>query len=242
MPRTNSGLEIYKALNSVTKYIEAAGTHGSTTLSAPSAVGDATVTVAATTSFTAADPCFITGGAGTELVTIGTPNTTMPLAQPTLLVHPSGAQLIEAQAIALGHIDENALDFGGSVGAQLVRAATSRIPIATIAEPGEFSFSFNLLGWNNLNLQAAFGVPEGEDGTGTSSDPYGAGIHGSNIGTQSALQAFRFVGVNNNSQTIQLDLCGCTVEVSVQAKLGGTTPGVLTLAGSYTNLFQRIWA
>ncbi len=240
MPRINSGLEVYKQLDSVTKYILQTTSPGDQTTTGATTVGGTTVLVGATTNFTTADMAFLTGSAGTELVTLGTVATTMPIGQ-SLLVHPIGSRLVEVQAIALGHIDDQGVDFGGSLTLNPINAATSRVPIAYFADPGEFNFSFNLLGENNLNMQAAFGVTEGETGAGTSGSPYGAAITGAVVGNQSALMGFRFLGQNNNSQTIQLDLMGCSIEVNVAAKMGGGTPIVWTLAGKYTTLLQRIW-
>lgn len=244
MPRTGNELELYQYLNSATKYVEQAGTHGDTTTAAQTtAGGTAGVNVTATTNFTNGDPCLLSGSAGQELVSInGTVATTpLPLTQ-IALVHPAGTRLVEAQAISLGHLDETGLTFGGRVTAQLIRAATSRLPLTTLPEPGEFTFRFALLGWNNLNLQAAFGVPEAELGAGSAANPYLVAITGGNIGTQSALQVFRFAGVGKGAQNIQIDLCGAQVQVDVNAQVGTANPPVLTMSGNYTAIIQRIWS
>lgn len=244
MPRGNGSQDLYRYLNAVKKYVEQAGTHGDTTTSAQTTAGGiAGVNVAAITNFTNTDPCLLSGSAGTEMVKInGTVATTpLPLTQ-IALVHPIGTRLVEAQEIDMGHIGENGLTFGGTVTAQLVRAATSRIPIATIPEPGEFSFTFDLLGWNNLNLQAVFGVPEGELGAGSAANPYLAAINGANIGTQSALQVFRFEGTLNDARTVWIDLCGAQVQVNVNAQVGSSNIPSLTMAGSYSGIIQRVFA
>lgn len=241
MPRLNNGLEVFKYLTSVTKYIVQPTTPGDQLTTDATTVGDTTVTVGATTNFTTGDPAFLSGSAGTELVTLGTVATSMPIGQ-SLLVHPIGTRLVEALAIGMGHIGEAGVNFGGQLNLNPIKAATSRTPIAYFADPGEFNFDFDLLGWNNLNLQAAFGVTEGETGSGTSGSPYGVAINGANIGTQSSLQGFRFLGTNPNGQTIQLDLMGASIEVNVTSNLGGSGVASIKLAGKFTDLFQRIWS
>ncbi len=241
MPRLNNGLEVFKFLTSVTKYVIQTGTIGDTTTTSATTNGGTGANVTALTNFTASDPCFLTGSAGTELVTIGTPATTpMPMGQ-TLLVHPIGTRLVEAQAIGVGHIGEGGVSFSGQLTLDPIKAATSRTPIAYFAQPGTFNFDFDLLGWNNLNLQAAFGVTEGEIGAGSSGAPYGVAINGANIGNQSSLQGFRFLGTNNNAQTVQLDLMGASIEVNVNSNLGGTGVSSIKLSGKFTDLFSRIW-
>jgi hypothetical protein len=244
MPRLNNGLEVFKQLDSVIKYVIQTGTIGDTLTTSATTAGGTGANVTALTNFSAADPAFLTGSGGTELVTLGTPATTpMPMGQ-TLIVHPIGTRLVEAQAINLGHMDEAGLDFGGQLTLNPVKAATSRTPIAYLADPGEFSFSFNLLGWNNLNVLTAFGITESaaEVGSGVAATPYGVQVSGSNIGNQSALMGLRFSGVNLNAQTIQIDLMGAQVAVNVSAKVGASSPAVLTISGKYTNFLQRIWA
>ncbi|HET8777979.1 MAG TPA: hypothetical protein VFN76_10000 [Candidatus Limnocylindria bacterium] len=243
MPRLNNAQELFRYLNSVTKYTIQTGTIGDTTTSGPLAAGASTVPVTAITNFTSGDPAFLIGDGGVELISaIGTPATSMPITnQKIAIAQSTGARFVEAVAIALGHVSDAGATFGGTQQLTPVPAATSRSALTFLKQSAELTFSFALLGYNNLNLLAAFGAPEsGETGTGTAADPHQALIGQSNIGTQST-QCIRLMGDRIDGKTVQVDLLDVTIEVNVSAQIGTATPAGITIAGKMGAVIQRIY-
>jgi hypothetical protein len=241
MPRTNSGSELFQYLNKWYKFVIQPSTPGDTTTSAALAVTDDSVNVAATTNFTANDFCMIDGDGGVEVVQIGTPATTpMPFDRPVLLAQSSGARLVEALRIDMGHIAEGGIQYGGSQTLTEIKAATSRTAIAFFGESTTLTLSAPLLGYNNLNLLAVFGATETEPGAGTASDPYGAAITGDTVGTQ-GLHCYRAEGALYDGRIVQIDFTGCTVEINANITIGAPNPDGLPLSVKCTSFIQRIW-
>jgi hypothetical protein len=241
MPRSNNGNEVFKYLTSVKKYMVASGTHGSTTLSGPTVVGDATLDLTAITNFTSLDPVLIVSSAGTEFNQLtGTLATTnSPIATPTPFVHPTAATVTEMVAIDLGHLDEAGVTLTGSLPINPVNASTSRVPIAYIPGQGSMGGSFNLRGYNNLNLATVFGMPEAETGAGTSGDPYTLSLLGTTIGTDTNI-VFRASGVLIDGRTATVDFLGVTPAVNANIAIGGSTPSVLAVQFNCTGVISRI--
>lgn len=241
MPRGNNGFEVFTRLTSMTKYILQATTPFDQNSNASAAAGASVISVPATTNATNGDPLFIVGSGGFELNAVnGAPATSMPLKYKLAFAQASGARVVEAAAIDLGHLDESGVTFGGSLELTPVNASTSTVPLAYIRGQGELTAQFNVRGFNNLNLQTVFGIDEGETGAGTSADPYQAGFSGSTIGTH-GLQAYRLVGVLADARTAQLDFCGATVQVNASMQLGAGSGAALGVTIKYTNLVSRIW-
>lgn len=239
MPRNN---DLFKYLNSVKKYVIASGTIGDTVTTA-AILGDGTettLTVSASTNFTAADPAMIIGTGGTELVTLGTPATTMPVTRPLLVAQAIGARLVEAAMIDLGHIGPEGVTFGGTANLTAIFAATARAAVSYFPVPAELTFTIPLRYKSALDLQAAFGVPENEEGTGVAATPWAGHIGQSNINTQTT-HCYRLEGVSEAGRTVQVDLLGCRLAVATQDNRGGTDPGVVTITGNMTGFSQFIW-
>ena len=243
MPRRNNGLEVFSRLVSIEKFtLVPSGTPGDTVTTAPIAAGAGTAALTAQTNFSLNDPVFIIGSGGFELNAIKGPlAASMPLAYKTAFAHAVGARVVEARRIDLGHLDESGVTFGGSVQLNPVNASTSKVPIAYIAGAGDLTASFNLRGYNNLNLQTIFGIDEEEAGTGTADDPYQVGLSGESIGTH-GLQAYRVRGVLTDGVTnVIVDFCGAQVQVNANVALGGQGGAALGVSIKYSNLIQRIW-
>lgn len=241
MPRTNSGSELFQYLNKWYKFTIQSGTIGDTTTTAAIAVTDDSVNVAAATNFTAADFAMIDGDGGVEVTQLGTPAASpMPFTRPLLLAQSSGARLVEAQRIDMGHIAEGGIQFGGSQTLTEIKAATSRTAIAFFGESTTLTLNAPLLGYNNLNLLAVFGAIESESGAGTSSDPYGAAISQDTVGTQ-GLHCYRAEGTLYDGRVVQIDFTGCTVEVNANITIGAPNPDGMPLSVKCTTFIQRIW-
>lgn len=242
MPRTGNGNEFFQYLTGVKALRIATGTFGDTTTSAALAGGgtDSTVEVAASTNFTAADKCFIIGSGGTEIVTIGTPATTMPFTIKPVFAHDSGARLVEAVESDFGHIEESGVNFGGSLTLTAVNSAISRTPVFYSSQPGELTGSFALLGYNNQNIAAACGATESETGAGTEADPYTFGVGQTTLGSQGT-QTFVFEGTTKGGDIVEVYLNDAQVEVNFQVNMGASTWGGIPLAFKYTSLVSRIW-
>lgn len=242
MPRLNSGQEIFKELTSLSKYIIQPTTPGDELTTVAVAVGDSTVTVAGTTNFADLEPVFIIGDGGTELNAIaGSPVAAMPVLYKTAFAQSIGARFVEALEIPLGHIDEAGVTYGATRPLTPVESAVSRLPIAFIAQGADMVAGFNLLGYNNLNLQEALGMTENETGAGTLADPYQVGIGRLDIGNQ-GVQCYRALGVRKDLSTVQVDFLNATVEVSLNSALGANTPATYAVSIKFTELVQRIWS
>jgi hypothetical protein len=241
MPRTNSGSELFQYLDHFYKFVIQSGTIGDTTTAAATVVGTASVDVVASTNFTAGDYVMVDGDAGVEVMTLGTIATTpMPTTVPFLLASSSGARMVEAQRIDMGHVAEGGIQFGGSQTLTEIKAATSRTAIAFFGESTTLTMTVPLLGYNNLNLLATFGATESEDGSGTSSDPYGAAISSDTVGTQ-GLHCYRAEGTLYDGRIVQIDFTGATVEVNANITIGAPNPDGMTLNAKVTSFIQRIW-
>lgn len=241
MPRLNSGSELFKYLNSVKKYV-VAGSGANTTTTEAITVGMLDTDVAAITGGAAGDYVLISGDGGVELTKISSAaGTNFVWDRPLAIAQSSGADVDEATEINLGHVEESGATFGGTYSLTPINAATSRVALASLAESAELTFEIPLLGYNNLNLQAAFGVTEAELGAGSSSDPYRVVIGRSTVGTQSSIQAFRLAGVRFDSKNVEIDILEATMEVNANITIGATTPPSLVLSGTCTAFIQRIW-
>jgi hypothetical protein len=241
MPRTNSGSELYQYLNKFYKFVIQSGTIGDTTTTAATVVGTASVNVTASTNFTEGDFVMVDGSAGVEVMTLGTIATTpMPTTVPFLLASDSGARMVEAARIDMGHVAEGGIQFGGSQTLTEIKAATSRTAIAFFGESTTLTLTVPLLGYNNLNLLAVHGATESEDGAGTAADPYGAAISGDTVGTQ-GLHCYRAEGTLYDGRIVQIDFTQATVEINTNITIGAPNPDGMTLNAKVTSFIQRIW-
>lgn len=243
MPRSNDGNEVFKYLTDMYKFVIASGSHGDTTTSSPTIKTAEVIDLTATTNFSANDYVFIIGSSAAEINALsGAPATSdSGLALPTSQAFETGARVVEATRINLGHLDEAGVTLTGALPLNPVNAATSRVPITYIPGQGSLGGSFNLRGWNNLNLQTVFGIPEAEAGTGAADDPYTAVISTTNIGTESTL-AFRAVGVLIDGRIATVDFMGVVPAVNANIQVGGQQPATLAVPFNCTAIISRISA
>jgi hypothetical protein len=137
-------------------------------------------------------------------------------------------------------VAEGGLQFSGSNTLTEIKAATSRTAIAFFGESTTLSISVPLLGYNNLNLQAVYGVTESESGSGTEAAPYVALISGDTVGTQ-GLHCYRAEGVLYDGRIVQVDFTQATVEINNTITIGAPNPDGMTLTAKVTSFIQRIW-
>lgn len=239
MPRSNTGAELFKQLDSVEKYISAAA--GDQVISAAVATGVTLVTVAGSTSFASADPVLIIGDGGVELNEItGAPSTAMPLKYKTQFAQSAGGRLLEMTKIIVGDIEQGGVVISPSQQLTSIYSAIASVPIAAIASPVEMSATIPLLGWNNLNLQTFFGITEAESGTGTAADPYTMNVGESNVNGV-GYQAFRLTGKLFDGRTVLIDLIDARVQIGGSMTFNRQTPAVIPVTIKFNNLIQRIY-
>lgn len=243
MPRLNSGLEVLKELKTlgISAFDIQPTTPGDTITTAPVTAGATTVAVTAITNFSAADPVFLIGDGGVELLKIGTPNVTMPVTQNAAIAQSTGARMVEAVERVLGHIESAGVEIGGSYSLSPVNSAVWRTPITYLPSgPAELSVAFSLYGVNTENFLRAFAATETLLGTGTSQDPYRALIDGTTIGSQGT-QCIRVLGTRQDLKTVQVDFLNPIAEVAVQGAMGGASPFALRMQLKPTAFIVRIW-
>lgn len=244
MPRQNSIDEVFQYLTSFKKYVESTGTHGSTTASEAITQDMAATNIASSTNFAGTEYVLISGDGGVEIAKMASIDAGPPIdvtwTRPLAIAQSSGATVVEATEIDMGHVGEEGITYGGTQTITPINAATSRTPLGYIIAAAELTFSVPLLGTNNLNLQSVFGATEGEQGAGSAADPYYVVIDGNTIGTQGTL-GLRATGSLYGGEIIEVDFLGVTVEINVSRNIGGTAVTGYTLNGKCTGFIQRIW-
>jgi hypothetical protein len=239
MPRLNNGLEVLKGISKV-ELFSIAATPGDTVTTEALAKLAATVDVTSATGFTSGDPVFIIGDGGVELNAVGTPATEMPLKFKAAIAQSIGARFVEAVARNVGHVTGAGVQYSASLQLTPIDAATSVTPIAYQRGSGELSASLALRGMNNLNMQLAHGVDEGETGVGSEADPSQIVIGGIDLGTH-GIQCMRVHGYRFDGKIVLWDYLNITVEVQAQINKGGTTPAEIPLRVKMDTMVQRIW-
>lgn len=221
MPRQNDGTELIRKLTAIDLYRIASGTIGDTTTSGSLAKSATTVPVTAITNFTVADPAFIIGDGGFELITaIGTPNTTMPITNQKIeFAQSAGARFVEAVKVPLGKIESGGFSFNMNRSLTPIESAQDDSPIAYEEGVLELSGQMGLLGFNPENMQLVAGVVESIIGVGTSADPYQGSLGAVN---QSSLSnfAFRVSFLRNDGKTGHIDCLNARINASGGVQIG----------------------
>lgn len=221
MPRQNDATELIKKFTSIDLYRLATGTIGDTTTTGAVAKGAATIPVTAITNFTLADPAFLIGDGGFELITaIGTPATTMPITNQKIeFAQSTGARFVEAVKVPLGKVESGGFSFNLNRSLTPIESAQDDSPIAYEEGALELSGQVGLLGFNPENLQLVAGVAESITGAGTSADPY-QGALGGPANTSLSLIAFRVSFLRYDGKTGHIDCLNARINAS-----GGVTIG-----------------
>lgn len=239
MPRTNSGLELFRKLDTLQVFRQAGSTQ--TTAAAAVTQGATTVNFTATTGFTANDAIAIVGAGGAELNAIGaaiTPTTAVPILYPALVSNPSASIIYRMTPSSLAHISRRSVRISGNAPLTAIFSALAATPIGYINGYGELQASLELLGLNGLNLQTIFGITENEIGTGASTAPFGVAILGQNIGTQ-GVQCVRATGTRVDGATVQFDFNDCKIEPQGEISLSREEETVLPCLLRFTSMTYR---
>jgi hypothetical protein len=241
MPRQNSGQEVWKSLSALTAYRQVSA-GGSTTAAAAITAGATAVNFTSGTSFTSGDPLIIAGSSGTELnaITNTTPTTAVPLLYPAAMANPSGAQLLEAVAVDLGHLTQEGVQFNPASPLAPFFSALGHMPIAYLRGFGEFMATFALTGFNILNLQTMLGMTESEGGAGTAADPYRGAFIPGNIGSQ-GIQCLRATGVLMDGRTVLVDFNNAFIEPQGAIPLSRGIPTPIPMQMRFTSVVARIY-
>lgn len=240
MPRNS---DFFQYLNSVTRYTIVTSTPGDTTTSEAilGTGAETSVDVVSSTNFTAADPVMIIGTGGVELAIIGTPATTMPVTRPLKVPQASGARMVEAVAVSMGHIGPEGVSFGGTATRTSIFASTARSAVSYFPAPAEMTCTIPLRYKTGLDLQAAFGAPDSETGDGLAeATAYAVHVGQSNIATL-GIHCYRLQGVTEGGDNVQVDILGAYNEVNVTDVRGGTDPGVINIQLKMRGISQFTW-
>lgn len=241
MPRLKNDLELLKELQRGEKVVPVSPAVTAVG-SAAAEEGDDTLTFAVLPAgFADKERIIIAGSGGVEMNEIaGAPAAELPLKTPLAYSHEAGFKIYKARVIDLGPLAEGGVQRTGQQQLTPVPIANSRVPLGYVKGTTTLGFSFGLMGENNLNLQTAFGIDEGETGTGTAADPFMAAIGGKNVGTH-GLTCFRFTGILNDLSTLEFDVNGAQVAVNANHAIGATTPQAYTVAGNAGNFVQKLF-
>lgn len=238
MPRLNSGLELFRKLDTLTVFRQAGTVQ--TTAAAAIAKSAGTVNFTSVTGFTANDAVAIIGTGGAELNAIGavTAPAAVPLMFPALVANPSGSVIYRMAGVSLAHITQEGIRLGGSAPLQAINSALAGAPIGYLYGYGEMQASLSLLGMNGLNLQTMFGITEDEIGAGTSASPYGVAVLGANIGSQ-GVQCVRATGTRVDGSIIIVDFNDAKIEPQGEITLARDAAAALPVNLRFTSLCYR---
>ncbi len=238
MPRLNSGLELFRKLDTLQVFRQAGSVQTTAAAAITSSAG--TINMTATTGFTAADVIAIVGSGGAELnaITAVTPSTAVPLLYPALVANPSASIIYRMTGSSLAHITEEGIRLSGTAPLQAINSALAGAPIGYIYGYGELQASLALLGMNGLNLQTMFGITEAEIGAGSSASPYGVAVLGANIGSQ-AIQCVRATGTRVDGSTLIIDFNDVKIEPQGDIQLARNAAASLPINMRFTSLCYR---
>lgn len=242
MPRAVDASQIFRKLTAIDLYRIQTGTIGDTVTTAAVTGGTSvSVNVSVITNFTAADPVFIIGDGGTELITaIGTPATTpMPWSnQKAALSQSTGARFVEAVKVPIGKIAQGSVKMSLSKPLTQVLSEIDDGPITYLDGVFESTLNFGLYSFSILNLQLATGYADSEVGVGTAADPYQGVLGGLNQAVATA-QVFRLQGLLMDAKNVQIDCLDVKFETSGDLSFSRTEANQITVAVKFGKCIVR---
>jgi hypothetical protein len=244
MPRTNAAGELLKKTTVLDLYRIASGTIGDTVTTAPVAAtgAETTIAVSSATNFTSADPVFVIGDGGLELLKIGTPNATMPVTPPPKIAQSTGARMVEAVRVNIGKFLQDSVSWTGTKSLTAVFEEIGDTAVVYISGPLEFGISFGLLGYNGPNLQFATGFAESETGDGLAeATAYQSLVGGIGQAVQSE-QVIRWQGLRHDAKKLQIDFLNAYVETNINAPLQKTAASSMQVTCKASQLIVRQFA
>lgn len=242
MARLLTDTSIFRRLTAIDLYRIATGTIGDTTTTGATAKGATTVAVTAITNFTAADPAFLIGDGGFELISsIGTPNVTMPITNQKIeFAQGTGARFVEAVKVSLGRLAKDGLQISPARSLTAIEAADKDLPVAYIESALEISASFGLLEFDGLNWQFIAGIVDQQTGAGTQADPHQASL-GDAANVLMSNIALRASGLRHDGKNVQVDLLNCRFETSGAVQMNRQQEAILPCTAKFTQMIIRTW-
>lgn len=215
MARTNVGSHAWRRHLSTDLYIIQPTAPGDTTVT-PAVLGDGTettLTVASAASFTVADPAFIIGDGGVELVKIGTPATSMPISYKPKLPQSAGARFVEALKVSLGKTSEDGFVITPTKSLTPVFSSVDDFAVFYIDSPIEIQCGFSLLEYAGKNMQLMLGYADEETGVGSAADPF-QNVIGKLNQTLQGYAVIRHTGQLQDGKFVQIDMLDARFEAS----------------------------
>lgn len=242
MPRLLTDTSLFRRLTAIDLYRIASGTIGDTTTTGATSKGAAVVNITALTNFTAADPAFLIGDGGFELISsIGTPALAMPITNQKIeFAQGTGARFVEAVKVQLGRLAKDGLQITPSRSLTAIEAADKDLPVAYIESALEISASFGLLEFAGLNWQFIAGIVDQETGAGTAADPHQASL-GDAVNVAMSNVALRATGLRHDGKNVQIDLLNCRFETSGAVQMNRSSEAILPCTAKFTQMIVRTW-
>lgn len=211
-----------RKLTSITRYQVVSG-GGSTTVAVATARSATTVSISATTSFTAADPAFIVGSGGFELISaIGTLAANMPITNQKIhFIHPVGSLFLEAVAYPLGKIAKGTAQLTGAKPLTSIFTDVDDAAVGFIDGTKELGMQFGLYEMTAEALQVAFGDTEDVIGAGTNADPYQGAVGDPSAAAAHSYLAFRATGLLQGGRVFEVDFLNARMETNISSPLDG---------------------
>jgi hypothetical protein len=241
MPRQNDSGELFKKITALTLFKLQPTTPGDTTTTAPvlGTGAETTVAVTAITNFTSGEPVFIIGDGGTELVTIGTPNVTMPVVTPPKIAQSTGARFVEAIAVSLGKIQQGSVKWTANRALTAVFEEVGDAPVVYIPGSIEFALAFSLYGYNGPNVQLLTGYLENETGSGAALATAYQSLVGGVGQLLQTVQCFRVQALRYDAKNVQIDFLNVQIEAAISSDLSRLNPSVLNGTAKCSALIFR---
>jgi hypothetical protein len=228
MPRTLAGGEGIKSITSVRFVRQALTPVTTTTTAAVTGAGtETTVAVSGITGFVAADECLIIGDGGVELVTIGTPNATMPVTPPPLIPQSSGATFARGLSVSFGKFSQGSINWTGSRQLTAIFEEIGDAPLYYMPGPTEFGCTFGLFNYNGPNIQRLMGYEEAETGDGAAEATAYQSILGKSAQTLQSEIVFVLKLLRFDGKKFELQFCNAFFEANIASNPGRTTPAIL---------------
>lgn len=234
-----------RKLTSLVRYQIVATTPGDTTVATATTRSATVVTIAATTNFTSADPVFLIGSGGFELISaIGALSTAMPISNQKIhFIHPVGTRFVEAVAYPLGKIAKGTAKLTGAKPVTSIFTDVDDSAVGFIDGTKELGAAFGLYEMTAEALQVAFGDAEDIIGAGTNADPFQGAVGDPNALASLSAIAFRATGLLQGGRVFEVDFLNARMEVNIDSPLDGRdAPPVLQCGVKCAQILWRIKA
>ena len=234
-----------RKLTSLVRYNIQPTSPGDTLTTVATARSATVVTISATTSFTSADPVFLIGSGGFELISsIGALGTAMPIQNQKIhFIHPIGTRFVEAVAYPLGKIAKGTAKLTGAKSISSIFTDVDDGAVGFIDGQKELGAGFGLYEMTAEALQAVFGDAEDVIGAGTNADPYQGAVGDPNAIAPLAAIAYRATGLLQGGRVFEVDFLNARMEVNVDSPLDGRdAPPVLQATVKCAHILWRVKA